>query len=104
MASSSTSASLCLLFLLFNRSTERCSHTTQHLGVQQGAQEHHSCAQPVPHREGVLKIEDGEDEAEELSECDYQSDGQRSALRGENEDAANANISEGTMSKPKQRG
>lgn len=99
-----SSASLCLLFLLFKRSTERCSHATPHLCVQQGSQEHHSCAQPVPHSKRVLKIEDGEDEAEELSECDHQSDGQRCALCGEDEDTADANISEGRMSKPKQRG
>lgn len=92
MASSSPSASLCLLFLLFNRSTQRCSHATPHLGVQQGAQEHHGCAQPVPHRERVLEVEDGDDEAEELSERDHQRDGERSALCGENEDAADANI------------
>lgn len=103
MASSSPSASLCLLFLLFNRSTQRCSHATPHLGVQQGAQEHHACAQPVPRRERVLEVEDGDDEAEELSERDHQRDGERSALGGENEDAADANISEGTTSKPKQR-
>lgn len=100
-ASSSPSALLCLLFLLFNRSTERCSEDTPHFSVQHSAQEYHSCAQPVPHCERVLKIEDGEDEAEELSECDHQADGKRSALCGENEDTADANISEGTMSKSK---
>lgn len=103
MASSSPSASFCLLFPLFHRSTQHCSHATQHLSVQQGAQEHHGCAQPVPRRERVLEVEDGEDEAEELSERDHQRDGERSALCCENEDAADANISEGTMSKPKQR-
>lgn len=101
MASSSPSASLCLLFFLFNRSTTDCSQATPHLSVQQGAKEYHSCAQPVPHSKRVLKIEDREDEAEELSECDHQSDGKRSALCGENEDATDADISEETMSKSK---
>lgn len=92
--SSSVSASLRLLFLLFYGSTQH-GHTAPHLGVQQRAQEHHGRAQPVPRRERVSEVEDGEDEAEELPQGDHQSDGERGALCGENEDATDAHISEG---------
>lgn len=57
----------------------------------------------MPHCERVLEVEDRKDETEELSERDHQSDSERRALCGENEDTADANISEGAMSKAKQR-
>lgn len=48
----------------------------------------------MPDGEGVLEVNDGEDEAEELSKCHHQSDGQRGALCGQNENTTDAYISE----------
>lgn len=90
----SSSFALIRLLLLDIGSTESRPHAAPHLGVQQGAQEHHPRAHPVPPGERVLEVHDGEDEAEELSQRHHQSDGQRGALRGEDENPANAHISE----------
>lgn len=67
-----------------------------HLRVQQSSQEDHSRAHPVPGGEGVLEVKDGENEAEELPQSHHQSDGQRGALCGQNEHAADTHISERT--------
>lgn len=48
----------------------------------------------MPGSEGVLEVQDGEDEAEELSERHHESDRQGGALRGEDEHAADAHVSE----------
>lgn len=63
-----------------------------HLGVHQGAHEDKGSAQPVPACEGVLEVEDGEDEADELAERHHQGDGERRALRGQDEHAADADV------------
>lgn len=68
-------------------------HAAPHLGVQQRAQEDHGRAHPVPGGEGVLEVQDGEDEAEELPQRHDQSDRERGALRGQNEHATDAHIS-----------
>ena len=81
--------SLCLLFLGAPQSR---LYATPHLRVQQGAHEDHGCAHPVPGSEGVLEVKDGEDEAEELSECHHQGDGQWSALCRQDEHPADAHI------------
>lgn len=47
----------------------------------------------MPGGEGVLEVQDGEDEAEELSESHHQSDGQGGALCGQDEHAADAHVS-----------
>lgn len=47
----------------------------------------------MPGGEGVLEVEDGEDEAEELPERHHQRDRQRGALGGQDEDAADAHVS-----------
>lgn len=89
--SSSSSSSLRLL-LLDVGSTQSRLHAAPNLRVQQSAQEHHGCAHPVPGGEGVLEVEDGEDEAEELSEGDHESDRQRGALCGQDEHATDAHV------------
>lgn len=48
----------------------------------------------MPGREGVAKVEDGEDEADELAQRHHQRDGEGGALCGEDEDAADADVSE----------
>lgn len=63
-----------------------------HLGVHEGAQEDEGGAQPVPAREGVPEVEDGEDEADELAERHHQGDGEGRALRGQDENAADADV------------
>ena len=52
----------------------------------------------MPDREGVLEVPHGDDEAEELPEGHHQGDGQRRALRGQDEHAADAHVSEGRES------
>lgn len=49
----------------------------------------------MPGREGVSEVEDGEDEADELAQRHHQRDGEGGALRGEDEDAADADVSGG---------
>lgn len=56
-----------LLRLLRSGSPESCLDAAQHLGVKQSPHKDHERAQPVPRSEGVLEVNDGEDEAEELS-------------------------------------
>lgn len=51
----------------------------------------------MPDSEGVLEVQDGEDEAEELSESHHQSDRQGGALCGQDEHATDAHVS-GRMS------
>lgn len=62
------------------------------LRVHQGAHEDKGGAQPVPAREGVLEVEDGEDEADELAQRHHQGDRQGRALRGQDENAADADV------------
>ena len=89
-------SSLC--FLLLNIwPTQSCPYAAPHLCVQQRTQEDHSCAHPVPGGERVLKVNDGEDEAEELSQGHHQGNGQRGALCGQNENPTDANIPEETV-------
>lgn len=88
-----TSSSLRSL-LLAKESAQRRVHAAQHLRVQQRAQKDHSCAHPMPGSEGVLEVEDGEDEAQELPQGHHQSHRQRGAFCGQNEHAAYAYISE----------
>lgn len=47
----------------------------------------------MPRREGVAEVEDGEDEADELAQRHHQRDGEGGALRGEDEDASDADVS-----------
>lgn len=47
----------------------------------------------MPAREGVSEVEDGDDEAEELSESHHQRDRQGGALRGQDEHATDAHVS-----------
>lgn len=63
-----------------------------HLGVHQGAHEDEGSAQPVPACEGILEVQDGEDEADELAERHHQGDREGRALRGQDEDAADADV------------
>lgn len=63
-----------------------------HLGVHQGAHEDEGGAQPVPACEGILEVEDGEDEADELAERHHQGDREGRALCGQDEDAADADV------------
>lgn len=46
----------------------------------------------MPGREGVAEVEDGEDEADEFAQRHHQRDGEGGALRGEDEDAPNADV------------
>lgn len=46
----------------------------------------------MPGGEGVVEVQDGEDEADELSEGHHQGDGQRSALCGQDKDATDAHV------------
>lgn len=48
----------------------------------------------MPGGEGVLEVQDGEDEAQELSERHHQGDGERRALRGQDEDTTDAHVPE----------
>lgn len=81
------------LLLLSIRTAQSCPHAVPHLRVEQRAQEDHPGAHPVPGREGVLEVQDGEDEADELSESHHQSDRQGGALCGQDEHAADAHVS-----------
>lgn len=47
----------------------------------------------MPGGEGVLEVQDGEDEAEELPERHHQRDRQRGALSGQDEHATDAHVS-----------
>lgn len=47
----------------------------------------------MPGREGVAKVKDGEDEADKLAQSHHQRDGEGCALRGEDEDASDADVS-----------
>lgn len=49
----------------------------------------------MPGSEGVLEVEDGEDETEELPQGHHQSDGERGALCGQDEHATDTHIPEG---------
>lgn len=102
-SSSSTPSSSLRSLLLADESTQRGIHAAQHLRVQQRAHKDHGRAHPVPGSEGVLEVEDGEDEAEELPQGHHQSDRQRGALCSENEHAADAYISEKTELKSEKR-
>lgn len=84
--------SLCLRRLGV-RSAQGRPHAAPHLRVEQRAQEDHGGAHPVPRSEGVLEVEDGEDETEELSESHHQSDGQGGALCGQDEHGTDAHVS-----------
>lgn len=64
-----------------------------HLRVHESPHEDEGGAQPVPGREGVAEVEDGEDEADELAQRHHQRDGEGGALRGEDEDASDADVS-----------
>lgn len=88
-------SSLRFLFLDVG-STQSRLHAAPHLCVKHSAQKDHARAQPVPGSEGVLEVKDGEDEADELSQSHHQSDGQRGALCGQDEDAADAYVSGNT--------
>lgn len=46
----------------------------------------------MPGREGVAKVKDGEDEADKLAQSHHQRDGEGCALRGEDEDASDADV------------
>lgn len=94
-SSSSSSSSLCFL-VLDVWSTQSRLNTAPHLRVQQSAYEDHGRAHPVPGSEGVLEVNDGEDEAEELSQCHHQGDGQRGTLCGQDENTTDAHIPEVT--------
>lgn len=61
-----------LQFLL--RPEEGAPSTGQHLCVEQCAQEDDGGAQPVPDGEGVVEVEDGEDEADKLAQRHHQGD------------------------------
>lgn len=89
-------SSLCLL-LLDVGAPQGGAGAAPHLRVQQSAGEHHGRAQPVPGGEGVLEVKDGEDEAEELAERHHQRDGQRGALRGQDENPTDAHVPEGEV-------
>lgn len=93
---STSPPSLCLL-LFYVRPPESCLDAAPHLSVHQSTHEDHSRAHPVPGSEGVLEINDGEDEADELSECHHQGDGQRSTLCGQDEHTTDTNVSEETV-------
>lgn len=80
------------LLLLCVGLSEDCPHAAPHLSVQQGAQEDHGRAHPVPGGEGVLEVDDGEDEAEELPQGHYKSDRQRGALCGQNEHTTDTHV------------
>lgn len=86
-------SSRCLLLLGVGTAQSR-PHAVPHLRVEQGAQEDHRGAHPVPGGEGVLEVQDGEDEAEELSERHHESHRQGGALCGQDEHAADAHVSE----------
>ena len=62
------------------------------VGEEQRAPEHEGGADPVVHREGVLEVHDGEDEAEELAQGDHQGDGEAGALRGQHEHRGDADV------------
>lgn len=48
----------------------------------------------MPDGEGVLEVEDGEDQADELPQRHDQRDGQGGALGGQDEDPPDADVSE----------
>lgn len=48
----------------------------------------------MPGGEGILEEEDGDDEADELPQCDHQGHGERGTLCGQDEHAADTHISE----------
>ncbi len=83
---------LCLLgsFLSFH-----ChSNAGPHFCVEQRSQEHHGRADPVPGCEGIVEVQDGNNETQEFAKRHHQCDRERCALRGQNEHAADAHVSE----------
>lgn len=88
--------SIQLLFLLrpLPPAGQEGPEAVPHLCVHESPHEDKGSAQPVPGREGVAEIEDGEDEADKLAQRHHQCDSEGGALRGEDEDAPNADVSE----------
>ena len=82
-----------LLFQLFF-SSQCHADASPDLRVNQGAQEDDGSAHPVPGGEGVPEVEDGEDEADELPQCDHQGHSERGTLCGQDEHAADTHVSE----------
>ena len=79
-------------FLGFLRWGERIPRHVEDTSEQQSTSEHKCCAHPVVQSEGILEVQDGEDETKELPKSDNERDDKRWALCSQDEDTTNAHI------------
>ena len=76
------------LLLLLSAGSEESGNIRE----QESSPEDQSRAQPVVGSEGVIEVHDGEEETEELPECDHQRDGETGALRGQHKHGGDADV------------
>ena len=74
---------------------ERAARVRERLGEEERAAEDERGAEPVRRRERVVEVDDREEQRDELTQRDDERDGERAALGGEDEDAADTHVPEG---------